>query len=145
MAKFPCRVEHDAREILRDKNLKATPQRLAVLHVLHESSRYMDINTIHGRVRDILPRTGLATIYRTLEMFADIGLVVRIHFEDGCHSYAVSNGGHEHFMVCTNCSRILDFEDCPLESFVESITETTGFRVNRHFVQLFGECAECKV
>jgi len=144
MDSFPCSVEIDAKEILRGKNLKATPQRLAVLHVLHSSRRYMETEEIHEKVREILPRTGLATIYRTLESFADIGLIVRIHFKDGCHHYTITPEGHGHYMICTECKKTMEFEECPFDKFVEKVAKRTGFSINRHFVQLYGQCGKCR-
>lgn len=143
MNDFPCVVEIDAKELLREKNLKATPQRLAVLHVLHSSSRYMETDEIHEKVKRFLPRTGLATIYRTLESFADIGLIVRIHFKDGCHHYAITPEGHGHYLICTQCRKTVELDECPFDDYMEKMAEKSGFRVNRHFVQLYGQCREC--
>ena len=143
MSHFPCAKEMDAKEVLKEKGLKSTPQRLAELHVLHESSKYLTINDILDKTKKILPNTGLATIYRTLDILVDIGLITRLHFEDGCHTYAYSSDSHGHHIVCTSCNKILDFAECPFEDYIENLSSKTGFKIKNHFLQLFGECSEC--
>ncbi|MGI9534473.1 MAG: Fur family transcriptional regulator [Thermodesulfobacteriota bacterium] len=143
MAIFPCAKEQSAKELLKNKGLKSTPQRLAVLHVLHESSKYLSINDILDDTKKILPNTGLATIYRTLDVLVELGLVNRVHFQDGCHSYAFSSDTHGHHMVCTTCNRIMDFEECPFDEYLDNLSSKTGFKIQNHFLQLFGECNDC--
>lgn len=140
---FESTQESYAREILREKGLKSTVQRLAVVHVLHTSRKSLSVGEIHDEVKKMLGTTGLATIYRTLEMFEDLGLVKRLHFPDGGHGYAFSQGEHVHHMVCVDCRGVFDFPECPVESFDYASVEKQGFRVKDHFVQLFGQCVKC--
>ncbi|MDE0291494.1 MAG: Fur family transcriptional regulator [Candidatus Dadabacteria bacterium] len=140
---FECTQESYAREVLREKGLKSTAQRLAVVHVLHTSGKSLSVGEIHDRVKDMLGTTGLATIYRTLEMFEDLGIVKRLHFPYGRHGYVFSQGEHVHHMVCVDCGGVFDFPECPVESFDYASIEKQGFRVKNHFVQLFGQCLKC--
>ena len=141
--KFTCNEESYAKEILREKGLKATAQRLAVVHVLHTSGKSLSVREIRDGVREMLGVVGLATIYRTLEMFEGLGIVNRLHFPDGRCGYAFSRGEHVHHMVCVECGEVFDFQQCPVESFDYTSIEKQGFRVKDHFVQLFGECDKC--
>jgi Fur family ferric uptake transcriptional regulator len=143
MAHFPCAKEINAKELLWDKGLKSTPQRLAVLHVLHESTKYLSINDILDKTKEILPNTGLATVYRTLDVLVELGLIARVHFEDGCHTYAYMADSHGHHIVCTGCNKIMDFAECPFEEYLENLSVKTGFKIQNHFLQLFGECNDC--
>ena len=140
---FESTQESYAREILREKGLKSTVQRLAVVHVLHTSRKSLSVGEIHDEVKKMLGTTGLATIYRTLEMFEDLGLVKRLHFPDGGHGYAFSQGEHVHHMVCVDCRGVFDFPECPVESFDYASVEKQGFRVKDHSVQFFGQCVKC--
>lgn len=140
---FECAWESYARGILREKGLKSTTQRLAVVHVLHASRKSLSVGEIHDGVKNMLGTTGLATIYRTLEVFEDLGIVKRLHFPDGGHGYAFSQGEHVHHMVCVECRGVFDFPDCPVENFDYASVEKQGFRVKDHFVQLFGQCVKC--
>ena len=140
---FECTQESYAREVLREKGLKSTVQRLAVVHVLHTSRKSLSVGEIHDGVKDMLGATGLATIYRTLEMFEDLGIVKRLHFPGGGYGYAFCQGEHVHHMVCVDCRGVFDFPECPVESFDYASVEKQGFRVKDHFVQLFGQCVKC--
>ena len=140
---FESTQESYAREVLREKGLKSTAQRLAVVHVLHTSRKSLSVGEIHDRVKDMLGTTGLATIYRTLEIFEGLGIVKRLHFPDGGHGYAFSQGEHVHHMVCVDCRGVFDFPECPVENFDYASVEKQGFRVKNHFIQLFGQCVKC--
>jgi len=104
----------ELKEYFHEKGLKCTPQRLAVLKVLQDTRAYLSINTIHLKVKELLPDTGLATVYRSLETLVDLDLAVKVHLEDGCHSYAIAPEGHRHPIVCTDCNKVIDYAECPL-------------------------------
>lgn len=141
--KTSAKGQDGVRDIFHARRLKCTPQRLAVFKVLEESETYLSINTIHKKVKDLLPGTGLATVYRSLETLVDLGLVVKVHLEDGCHSYAVAPEGHSHPIVCTECSKVIEFAECPLDKISEKLSKDTGIEIRNHFLQLFGRCREC--
>ena len=141
---FECKQESYAREVLRGKGLKSTAQRLAVVHVLRTSGKSLSVGEIHDGVKDVLGAAGLATIYRTLEMFEDLGIVQRLHFPGGGYGYALSRGEHAHHMVCVDCRGVFDFPECPVENLDYASVEKQGFRVMNHFIQLFGQCVECR-
>ncbi len=141
---FNCFQESYAKEVLRKKGLKSTSQRLAVIHVLHTSGKSLSVGEIHDAVKNLLGVAGLATIYRTLEMFEDLGVVRRLHFPDGGHGYAFSRGEHIHYIICVDCKGVFDFTECPVENFDYSSLEKRGFRIRDHFVQLFGQCENCR-
>lgn len=134
----------DLKAIFHAKRLKCTPQRLAVLKVLKESGAYLSINMLDKKVKELLPGTGLATVYRALETLEELHLVVKVHLEDGCHSYAVAPEGHRHPIVCTECSKVIEFAECPLDKLSEKLTKDTGVLIQNHFLQLFGKCRECQ-
>lgn len=134
----------DLKAVFHSKRLKCTPQRLAVLKALRDSGAYMSINQLDRKVKEMLPGTGLATVYRALETLEELRLVVKVHLEDGCHSYAVAPEGHMHPVVCTECSRVIEFAECPLGELSEKLTQDTGILIENHFLQLFGKCRECR-
>ena len=123
--------------------MKFTPQREAVLKVLKDSRAYLSINRIHGRVKELLPGTGLATVYRSLETLVDLELAVKVHLEDGCHSYALAPEGHRHPIVCTDCSKVIEYTECPIENLSKKVSKDTGIPIQNHFLQLFGKCEDC--
>ncbi|GIW48275.1 MAG: transcriptional repressor [Deltaproteobacteria bacterium] len=126
------------------RGFKCTPQRLAVLSVLKNSPKHLSISEIHSRVREFLPKVGLATIYRTLETLEELGLVVKVHLEDGCHSYTVVSREHGHPMVCVGCNRVFEFRECPIDKMSKRLSRKTGFVIETHFLQFLGKCQDCK-
>lgn len=135
----------EIKEIFRQKGLKCTPQRLALIKVLQDSNGYLSITRIHKKVKEILPETGLATVYRSLEILEELNLAVKVHLEDGCHSYALAPEGHRHPIVCTDCSKVIEYTECPMEDLSKKISKETGVQINTHFLQLFGKCRECQL
>ena len=104
----------------------------------------MSINSIHVKVKALIPGMGLATVYRALETLVELNLAVKVHLEDGCHSYALATQGHRHPIVCTECSKVIEFAECPIEDISKKLSKNTGFKVQNHFLQLFGQCKECQ-
>ena len=141
---FSVEKSKEIKSMFHDRGFKCTPQRLAVLKVLQDTSAYLSINTIHLKVKEFLPDTGLATVYRSLETLVDLNLVVKVHLEDGCHSYVIAPEGHRHPIVCTDCNKVIEFAECPLDDLSKQISEDTGIQINTHFLQLFGKCKECQ-
>lgn len=137
-------MSKDIRSIFHERGLKFTPQRKAVLRVLKDTNAYLSINKIHANVKEILPATGLATVYRSLETLVELELAVKVHLEDGCHSYALAPEGHRHPIVCTDCSKVIEYTECPIEELSKKVSKDTGIPIQNHFLQLFGKCKECR-
>ena len=135
----------EIKAVFHDKGLKCTPQRLAVFKVLQDSNSHLSINTIHKKVKELLPDTGLATVYRSLETLVELHLALKVHLEDGCHSYVIAPEGHRHPIVCTDCHKVIEYTECPMEDLSKKISKETGVQINTHFLQLFGKCRECQL
>jgi len=130
--------------VFKAKGLKCTPQRIAVYKVIDESRTHMSIEKIHADVKRVLPNVGLATIYRTLDSLIELGLIEKVHLEDGCHNFTTAFSGHRHALVCKVCDQVVKYEDCPLEGIKETVSKKTGFKIDTHYLQLFGTCSECQ-
>ena len=100
--------------VFKGKGLKCTPQRIAVFKVIEESKTHLPIERIHKVVKNFLPNVGLATVYRTLDSLIELGLIEKVHLEDGCHSFTSTLSCHRHALVCTGCDQVFEFEYCPL-------------------------------
>lgn len=133
-------------EQLSSAGYRATGSRDAVIRVLMDASIPMPPQEILDRARLFHSRLGLVTVYRTLALLAELGLVHKVHCEDGCHGYVAASPGHRHLLVCTDCGKAVEFlGDDDLLVFVERIEESTGYRVDDHLLQLFGLCPECRI
>jgi Fur family ferric uptake transcriptional regulator len=86
-----------------------------------------------------------ATIFRTLELLVALGAVERLDLPSGRHSYVrCETSRHHHHLVCTGCGRSVDLEELGMTAIVSEAERRTGFRVDRHRVELFGLCPACR-
>ena len=136
--------EERVMRLLRHRGLRCTAQRLAVLRVLDETPYHLSAAEVLGAVRQALPQVGLATVYRTLELLADLGLVARVHLEDGCHRYTAASSGHRHQLICSECGLVVEFGECALGGLTETLARRTDFAIEGHWLQLYGRCRDCQ-
>jgi Fur family transcriptional regulator, ferric uptake regulator len=87
---------------------------------------------------------GQVSVYRTLEILSGLGLVRKLHAEDGCAAYAAATRRHGHYVICRQCRRAAEFEGCAVESAMGRVTEQTGYEVSGHWLELFGLCPDCQ-
>ena len=87
---------------------------------------------------------GRATIFRSLEVLLQMGLVERIDLPGGAHAYVGCAPRHHHHAVCSRCGTVVDFEDRELASVVTDVARRTGFRIDTHRLELFGLCPTCQ-
>lgn len=137
--------------LLREKGLKVTTQRLAVLTVLSQKTdSHLTAEEIYDLVRVEYPEIGLATVYRTIQLLLELKIIDRIHLDDGYVRYELGNvfededGHHHHHLICVKCGRVTSFQGDLLEEFEKSMEEQTGFLIQDHDVKLYGYCADCR-
>jgi Fur family ferric uptake transcriptional regulator len=86
---------------------------------------------------------GRATVFRSLDLFASLGLVERVDLPGGEHAYVACEAAHHHHAICTHCGRSFDVDDAGLADVLARIAARSGFQVTNHRLELFGRCAEC--
>ena len=129
---------------LSQAGYRITQPRRAVIGALLEDEGHHSPAEVHERAKTHCPTVGLVTVYRTLELLADLGLVRRIHTDDGCHGYANASHGHHHHLVCRQCGAAVEFEGCDLSALFEQIGRATGYCVDEHLLELVGLCPSCQ-
>ncbi len=97
-------------ETIRRAGVKRTPQRLAIFREVARTGDHPDIVTIFGNIRKVMPAVSLDTVYRTLGLFMNLGLVTTVRPRDERVRFDANTGVHHHF-VCTRCGAILDLEE----------------------------------
>jgi Fur family ferric uptake transcriptional regulator len=132
---------------LRKRGFKLTPQRKAIITVLGNCSEHLTPADIYARLHKKYPGIGLVTVYRTLELLQESGLLCEVHIGDSCRSYLKRQrpGEHHHHLVCRDCGRVADFKDCELECLKERLEKETGFSISRHLLEFMGLCPQCRV
>jgi Fur family peroxide stress response transcriptional regulator len=122
--------------------MRNTRQRAAILTVLRETESHPTADWIFQEVRKALPQISLGTVYRTLEMLAQEGVVRELDFGPRKRHYDGSPGKHAH-VVCLACGRIADV-DAPLSpELSRSVSETTGFQIMEQRTEWYGYCPDC--
>lgn len=132
---------------LQTGGYRLTNQRQAVLEVISQNrEKHLSTEEIFGEVKKKYPQIGLATVYRAVQLFEEIGLVQRISLDDGRMRYQMTDPeekhGHHH-LICEICGEVFDFQEDMLELLERHIFEENGFAVTNHSVKVFGICKNC--
>lgn len=122
---------------------KITPQRRLVLEVIMKSDRHLTAEEVAEQVREIQPSVSVATIYRNINLLADLGLLSRLDIHAGPSRYEVFQG-HDHHMVCLQCGTAIKLGICPMEEEILQAAQAVGFSVGSHHFEITGICKECQ-
>lgn len=143
--------EEKFKKMLKKKGLKVTNQRLLILHVLaNQQDKHMAVEHIYELVKVEYPEIGLATVYRTVQLFLELQLVDRINLDDGCVRYEIGHlfdgvtKHYHHHLICKTCGKVQSFEDDLLEEIEAYIERTLMFHVLDHELKFYGQCSECQ-
>ena len=136
--------ENSVVQQLSQVGYRITRPRRAVIRALLEDESYASPSEFRERARSYYPTIGLVTVYRTLDLLSDLGFVRRIHADEGCHSYATANHGHNHHLICRRCGAAVEFQGCDLSPFLARISQQTGYTIEDHLLELVGVCSNCQ-
>jgi len=130
---------------LREAGYRMTASRRAVARVLRDAEHWLNPEEILTRGQMHCPSLGLVTVYRTLALFSELGLVRRVHAWQGCHGYVAADLDHGHHIVCRGCRQVIEFQGTEdLAPLIHAIQEKTGFVVDSHMLELHGLCPQCQ-
>jgi Fe2+ or Zn2+ uptake regulation protein len=121
-----------------------TRARRAVVRAFAQMASRATPAELLARGRRYHPRLGQVTVYRTLEILHALGLVRRIHHEDGSSSFAAVERTHGHHIICARCHTAVEFEGCRIQPVLENVVRQTGFAVSDHWLELIGLCPDCQ-
>jgi Fur family ferric uptake transcriptional regulator len=136
----------DLEELLRTKGVRPTRQRLAVLDELAGERDDATAQALWQRLREGGDQTiGLATVYRTLSLLHEHGVVDALSHHEGERCYRLcAASGHHHHLLCERCHRVVEIDDCDLGGWVDAIADKHGFVANEHRVEISGLCEACR-
>ncbi|MCG8401945.1 MAG: transcriptional repressor [Firmicutes bacterium] len=143
------RVIGEIEEKLRAHDYKMTPKREQVLKVLLENKdKHLSAEEVYNLVKLRAPDVGLATVYRTLELFSNFDIIHSMDFGDGRKRYEFSSqsmdGHRHHHLICIDCGRIIEVTEDLLEELEARVTNRYNFVISDHELKIFGWCRECK-
>jgi len=126
---------------LEARGHRVTPSRRAVIAaVLGQSGHFSADDLISG-----CRGAGRATVFRTLRLLTELGVVCRVLMDDGTMHYLVSQRGHHHHLVCTSCGKVQDLDQCAIADALREVSAATGYEMEGHWLELYGRCSECRV
>lgn len=132
----------DIARILRQKGQRPTPQRMMILSALAEHGGHLAAEAIHEQVRRDYPYINLSTVYRTLEMLRDQGIVSETDLGGGVRQFELLDQPHHH-LICLHCGRMETLDAAILEPIEARVLDTHGFRARLDHLAIFGTCRAC--
>lgn len=129
-------------EVLRDHGYKVTPQRLAVYDVIDQNKTHPNAEAIYKELQPKYPSMSLATVYKTMEIFAKIGVVQVLQCEEESHRFDFNVSPHAHIR-CTVCNRVDDV-GVDMEALKQMAAKETNYKVDGIGLSFTGICADCQ-
>jgi len=142
------KIIYEVEEKLHSGEYKLTPRREHILQVfLDNKDKHLSAEEIYNLVKKKAPDVGLATVYRTLELFLDFDVIHSIDFGDGRKRYEFGQGEgekhHHHHLICTRCGKIQEVTEDLLEELEARVNQAYDFIITDHQLKIFGYCKEC--
>lgn len=136
--------QHKFRQYLLRTGLKATRQRELIARAFFTTSSHISAEALYRRVNSRDRRIGLVTVYRTLRLLKHAGLAHERQFGEGRALFEHGTKRHHDHMICTQCGKITEFENCEIEELQEQVARRFGFTLQDHKLELYGRCKECR-
>ncbi|WP_267524733.1 Fur family transcriptional regulator [Campylobacter sp. MG1] len=134
------------KKALRQSNLKYTKQRESLLKLLYNTEGHHTPDELYEALKASGDdqNVGIATIYRTLNLLEESGMVTSISFGAAGKKFELANKSHHDHMICKSCNKIIEFKDDVIEQKQLKIAREHGFKLSSHLMQLYGICADCQ-
>ncbi|SLM48045.1 putative Ferric uptake regulation protein [Nitrospira japonica] len=130
---------------LKASGKKLTQARQAILTILEGSQLPITAAEVHARLMKAHMPADRVTVYRNLSLLEKLRLVNTVGFHDGQMRYEIHSGReHHHHIQCLTCGKIADLMLCPLEKLTQLVEKQTRFSVDRHALEFFGWCPQCR-
>ncbi|OYX44324.1 MAG: transcriptional repressor [Rhodobacterales bacterium 32-67-9] len=120
------------------KGLRMTEQRRVIAQVLEESDDHPDAEVLYTRACAVDPKISLATVYRTLRLFDEAGILDKLEFGDGRARYEDAERAHHDHLIDLTTGEVIEFVDAEIEALQERIAARLGYRLKGHRLELFG-------
>jgi Fur family ferric uptake transcriptional regulator len=131
----------DIEQLCQEKGLRITEQRRVIARVLSDAEDHPDVELLHQRSSAIDPGISIATVYRTVRLFEDAGILERHDFGDGRSRYEAAPESHHDHLINVETGEVIEFVDRELEELQRRIAEKLGFRLVDHRLELYGVSA----
>jgi Fur family ferric uptake transcriptional regulator len=120
------------------KGLRMTEQRRVIAQVLQRSDDHPDVEELYARAVAVDPKISIATVYRTVKLFEEAGIIDKLEFGDGRARYEDAERDHHDHLIDMNSGEVIEFVDPEIEALQERIAEKLGYRLKGHRLELYG-------
>lgn len=128
----------DIEALCASKGLRITEQRRVIARILSEAEDHPDVETLHARSSAVDAGISIATVYRTVRLFEEAGILDRHDFGDGRARYEAAPEAHHDHLIDVESGKVIEFVDPELEALQKQIAEKLGFRLVDHRMELYG-------
>jgi Fur family ferric uptake transcriptional regulator len=129
---------------MRDAGHKLTNARLTVLEVLEDSGGHITSAEVLEGVNRADPSIGRASVFRTLDLFTSLSIIRPTYINSSLTpTYVLLPNGHHHHIICTNCNRVIEFEECALGGVEAELEQRLGVKLTGHLLEFYGLCDHC--
>ena len=128
----------DIEALCAEKGLRITEQRRVIARVISDSDDHPDVETLHTRASAIDSGISIATVYRTVRLFEEAGILDRHDFGDGRSRYEAAPEAHHDHLIDVETGKVIEFVDPELEALQKQIAERLGYRLVDHRMELYG-------
>ena len=128
----------DIEALCAERGLRITDQRRTIARVLSDSDDHPDVEKLHERASSIDSRISIATVYRTVRLFEEAGILDRHDFGDGRARYEATPEAHHDHLIDVETGKVIEFVDPELEQLQRQIAEKLGYRLVDHRMELYG-------
>lgn len=121
-----------------EKNMRMTEQRRVIARVLSTASDHPDVEELHRRSHAVDPHISIATVYRTVRLFEEAGIIDRLDFRDGRSRYEEHTDEHHDHLIDMKTGKVVEFVDEEIEALQEAIARKLGYKLVDHRLELYG-------
>jgi len=121
-----------------EKNMRMTEQRRVIARVLSSATDHPDVEELHRRAHAVDPHISIATVYRTVRLFEEAGIIDRLDFRDGRSRYEEHTDEHHDHLIDMKTGRIVEFVDDEIEALQVAIARKLGYKLVDHRLELYG-------
>ena len=125
-------------KICLEKNMRMTEQRRVIARVLSTSADHPDVEELHRRAHAVDPHISIATVYRTVRLFEEAGIIDRLDFRDGRSRYEEHTDDHHDHLIDMKTGKVVEFVDPEIEALQEAIARKLGYKLVDHRLELYG-------
>jgi len=133
----------EAKRTLRSAGRRVTRQREAILEIIREAPGHLGADEVFQLARQRGHRLSLSTVYRTLDLLKQEGLVEEAHLQEDHRHYKVAQGDEHHHLVCLNCGKVIEFSSRHISRMVTDLEKSHGFAVTGVNLEVGGYCPTC--